>query len=249
MIAGRRIANYLALCLLPLFCIAASGQDKLTRPEAKFGIDTALAAGDVPGYRVLPVPLVGLFSLGPQESSSISPLEAALVNLGYIKIDDHVRKNKNAPNIGTVSLTEKVGAVIREARGAMNEVTYQNGFKCLSDPSIPSFETQCFLSLVEVGHDYQITGITQEGIHARVEIVIPWKLTKLGLDLKAYARLNKDLPDFDGCAASGTGSAVILFQKYDDGWRIIGGSKEEVRRQTSHNPKGGARTNLYCSPA
>jgi hypothetical protein len=224
MIVGRSTTNYLSLCLLPLFCIAASGQDKLTRPEAKFGIDSALATGDVPGYRVLPIPLVGLFSLGPQQSSSISPLEAALANLGYLKIEDQVRRNKNAPSIGTVSLTEKVGKIIREVRGTVNEVTYQNGFMCLTNPSIPSFETQCFLSLVETGHDYQITGISQEGIHARVEIVIPWKLTQLGLDLKAYARLNKDLPDFDSCAASGTGSAVILFQKYDDGWRIIGAS-------------------------
>jgi len=36
MIVGRSTTNYLSLCLLPLFCIAASGQDKLTRPEARF---------------------------------------------------------------------------------------------------------------------------------------------------------------------------------------------------------------------
>jgi hypothetical protein len=95
--------------------------------------------------------------------------------------------------------------------------------------------------LIEVGQDYKITGIVQDEVHAKVNILIPWKVTKFGLELRPYAidvqrrevklGIKSDYVIYptlyswehllNSHGDSGMSPATILFQKFDDGWRIV----------------------------
>jgi len=239
----KRLA--LTLCLLPLLCMAAGCSNKLTRREAARKIDAMMKphpagsqqimspGGNVPGYE-LPDSYrsTALLRLGRIGADLEMPLESALLKLGYITLQDAgpadllegaVTMHWNKTVI--VSLTDKVGKVVGRTPNTENGATYQNGFECPTEP-----RPVCSLPLVEIGRDFQITGIIQDQIHAKVNILIPWKLTQLGLDLKPYAKSdeNKPLYDFElwekflnSHSASGSDPATILFQKYDDGWRIV----------------------------
>lgn len=80
---------------------------------------------------------------------------------------------------------------------------------------------------------FTITGIQEDGVHARADIVVIWKLTPLGLALKKEAtKLNLSrndagillggytLADIPDTATYYFQSKSVLFDKYDDGWRI-----------------------------
>jgi hypothetical protein len=86
---------------------------------------------------------------------------------------------------------------------------------------------------------YTVTGIVQDETHAKVNILIHLKLTTFALELHAASvqdgesklRRKSDYKDYprlypwesfsNSHAKSGGSPATILFQKYDDGWRIV----------------------------
>jgi len=72
----------------------------------------------------------------------------------------------------------------------------------------------------------EVTGIQQEGVHAKAEIAVKWKLTPLGQAIKNLPEEYQDV---------GVGSEFLhalnskgefsqydaaAFEKYDDGWRL-----------------------------
>jgi hypothetical protein len=93
--------------------------------------------------------------------------------------------------------------------------------------------------LLESAKDYKNTGIVQDETQAKVNVLTPWKLTEFGLELKPYAAVQANEEKFkessydpywglypwehflNSHAASGESPATILFQKFDDGWRIV----------------------------
>jgi hypothetical protein len=239
----------LILCLLPLLCMAAGCSSKLTRREAKRQIDAMMKphpvgskkimspGGYVPGYGLTGQDLnvQDYFSLGHHtisptiDGSMYFPLINALNKAGYISVqeggpeDEHFAGSTvHYDRSRSVSLTQKAGT----AKKTGYSEDFTTGFSCYPEPN----PTQCNLPpLIETGKDYQITGITQDEIHAKVNIQIPWKLTQIGLELKPYARPYGQPPDsyrasweefLNAHGASGNSAATILFQKFDDGWRI-----------------------------
>lgn len=230
------------LCLLPLLCMETGCSSKLTRSEARRKIDAMMKSpqagspeGTVPGYELHDGDVDEAFlGLGRVDAGLDMPFNSALAKLGYITLKDAgpadflvgtVTLHSNKTVI--VSLTNRVGKVVGKTPYTGNSV-YQNGFECPAEP-----QPLCRFPLVEIGRDYQITGIIQDEIHAKVNIQIPWKLTQLALELKPYAESdeneNKPLYKYELWAkflnsrsASGSDPATILFQKFDDGWRISG---------------------------
>jgi hypothetical protein len=170
------------------------------------------------------------FTIGRQATDDGLSLENALAKLGYITTQDSgpgdipifsVMNHFDSTRI--VTLTGKVGKVVTKTE---HDESYESGFDCHPDPYPP----HCTLPFIEMGNDYEITGITQDEIHAKVNILIPWKLTQIALDLKPYARPEEFKPGLvlgswegflDSHPALGSSEAIILFQKFDDGWRIV----------------------------
>ena len=79
---------------------------------------------------------------------------------------------------------------------------------------------------VAVFDGVEVTGIQQEGIHARADFAIKWKLTPLGLALKTIPEGNEEMglgPEFLRLP-KGEGefseNYVGQFERYDDGWRL-----------------------------
>ena len=249
---------------------------KLTRREAKHQIDAMLkphavgakkqiAPGGVPGFDIVEMhsdtttlnlddhkeygDVIGV-SL-PNVPDSDGFLLDALSRVGYVTIEQNGPKvvmMEGAPwhyaKSRTVRLTPKIGT----AKAILGGVQYSTGFTCYPDP--PRFCALPPLAEADEEH-YEITGITQDGIHARVSISIPWKLTQLGRELKSFAEQEEqaidhaspgaygDYPDLYSSehflyshADAGSSPATILFQKFDDGWRIVdenGKSGEDFR--------------------
>ena len=92
----------------------------------------------------------------------------------------------------------------------------------------------------------EVTGIQQEGIHAKADIAVKWKLTPLGLTLKTIpegddiemglGREFSHMPKGKGEFSENEGAA---FEKYDDGWRLkIPECKglDSIDPHYSHNP-------------
>ena len=138
------------------------------------------------------------------------------------------------PHSRTVRLTSNAGA----ATNSGSSLDYASGFSCYPPPTFK----QCNLpAIIEQGKDYKITGIVQDESHARVNLLISWNLTKFGLELKPYAAAvaarEQNLGDksayiqftslygwehlLNSHAESGYSPAAVLFQKFDDGWRIV----------------------------
>ena len=72
----------------------------------------------------------------------------------------------------------------------------------------------------------EVTGIQQEGVHAKAEIAIKWKLTPLGLAIKNLPAEYQDVGVGNEFlhAPNGKGEFsqddAASFEKYDDGWRL-----------------------------
>jgi hypothetical protein len=72
----------------------------------------------------------------------------------------------------------------------------------------------------------EVTGIRQEGIHAKAEVAVKWKLTPLGLAIKTLPKEYQDVgvgPEFLNTAGGKSEFSqkdVATFDKYDDGWRL-----------------------------
>ena len=240
----------LVFFLLPLLFSAVGCSSRLTRREAKYKID-AMLRPYVVGNRVFipessPPPgyeLSGgyyynynpLLSIGRVGADVEKPLEKALESLGYVTLQDAgpadipiAETTQHFDSTVIVSLTDKVGRVVGGIPNSKSGITYQSGFECLPAPA-----AICNLPLVEISNDYKVTGIVQDQIHARVDILIPWRLTQLGIALKPYAKSDEGKSDYDlefwekflnAHSASGDDHAEILFQKFDDGWRIVDGN-------------------------
>jgi hypothetical protein len=257
----RRVV--LALCLISLLGI--TGCSKLTRREAKHQIDAmmkphpvgakkVMSSGSVPGFAIADqtggsdtFPLVEhkeygnlTFEHEPKAPSEEDYLLNALSAIGYVSVQEEGQKSivyggstLHYSHSRTVRLTPRVGNVTKTGYSR----DFASGFSCYPEPN----PTQCSLPpLIDVGKNYQITGITQDEIHAKVNILIPWKLTAIGVELKPYAesveknegKLGIESGYYRYAAlygwehflnahsASGSSPATILFQKFDDGWRI-----------------------------
>lgn len=257
------------LAISSLFISGCSS--KLSRHQARHQIDAMLkphpigpkklmSPGGVPGFRLPDAdenPTAGeSFELathkeyGPLTSLGNDPTKTpeseeftldALSKLGYITVTEEGPKTVvfegsrlSYSHSRTVRLTSRVGT----AKATGYSEGYATGFSCYPEPS-PS---QCSLPpLIEVGKDYEITGIVQDEIHAKVNFLISWKLTSFGLALQPFAKTiqaNEDkrtgISDYytyaalypwehflNTHAAAGNSPATILFQKFDDGWRIV----------------------------
>jgi hypothetical protein len=79
---------------------------------------------------------------------------------------------------------------------------------------------------VAVFDGIEVTGIQQEGIHAKADIAIKWKLTPLGLAIKTLPEDDQrvgvgeeflQMPNGEGEFSQ---NDVAKFEKYDDGWRL-----------------------------
>lgn len=137
----------------------------------------------------------------------------------------------------TIRLTSKVGTVI-DANDSRK--LYSTGFSCYPAPDFH----QCDMPpLIQIdGTHFIVTGIVQpDESHAKVNISIPWKLTGFGKELQPFAKNVAQREDKLGTNSSfytyaslyawehflnrvsdsGSSSATILFQKFDDGWRIV----------------------------
>ena len=81
---------------------------------------------------------------------------------------------------------------------------------------------------VENSHLHRFTGITQDEVHAKVMVHIPWKLTTFALEIKTSSGPERQIDGYiapweellRNHGASGASDSVIPFQKFDDGWRI-----------------------------
>lgn len=84
---------------------------------------------------------------------------------------------------------------------------------------------------------FSITGIQEDGPHAKADVTVVWKLTPMGLALrKEAAALNLSqteagellsgyaLADIPPNATEYHENQTFLFEKYDDGWRVRTGS-------------------------
>jgi hypothetical protein len=259
----------ISLILLPTLLLSVGCSSKLSRRQAERQIDAmmkphpvgqqkkVMSPGGVPGFYidetkdVMPSSFLldthkeygDLVSSSLHKSrSSDDNLLYALNDLGYVNVQEEGPKTVfvygtplSYAHSRSVRLTEKVGA----PKGTGYSQEYASGFSCYPPPNF----TQCSIPpLIEMGHDYKITGIVQDDTHAKVNILIPWKLTALGLALQPYAKSievseNKldagksDYYDYPALYAwehllnshtgAGNGPATILFQKFDDGWRIV----------------------------
>jgi hypothetical protein len=259
----------LTLILSPVLLLSIGCSSDLSRRQAEHQIDAMLkphpvgakrsmSPGGVPGFE-LPSDydsetLHSSFSLDVHEQygelvsqKPRSPSDAAytldaLSKMGYITVQEEGPKSVvssgtvlNYAHSRTVRLTQKVGTNPTNTGYSQD---YPSGFSCYPIPAL----SQCSMpNLLEMEKGYKITGIVQDAIHAKANILIPWKLTSFGLALKPYATAIEAIEDKRGSdssyhlypdlygwehflnshAASGSSPATILFQKFDDGWRIV----------------------------
>jgi len=168
-------------------------------------------------------------------------LDTALARLGYISLQENGPMSRVSSGIKldyshsrTVQLTNQIGSI--KNTGYSRE--YSSGFSCYPAPQFDQCNTP---PLIEMLGSFTITGIVQDEIHAQVNILIDWRLTAFGLQLKPFAaqvaesekRFGDD-SKYESYPAlyswahflnehpnSGSSPAKILFQKFDDGWRIV----------------------------
>jgi hypothetical protein len=273
-VKGKTVKHVAVIILmLPLIAMALGCSGKLSRHEATHQIDAmmkphpvgskkVMSPGGVPGFQIEDHGAVpSSFSLvehkeygnltfqgEPKAPSPEDYILNALSGLGYVSVQEEGPKKAlvagsalSYSHSRTVRLTQKVGTATKTGYS----VDYDSGFSCYPEPN----PTQCSLpTLIDMGKDYQITGIVQDDTHAKVNILISWKLTRIGLELKPYALAVETNEDKLGIerdyytyaalyawehflnahSASGSSPATILFQKFDDGWRIVdeGGKSE-----------------------
>ena len=253
--------------LLMLTVMSGCSVGKLSRREASHKIDAMLKPHPVGHEKILTSGVPG-FSLSSgdhqeppffhvtehepydkvafEQNEKDSPNDEdyivdALDKMGYISVQEEGPKTMISygtplpySHSRTVRFTDRVGTVT--ATGYSKD--YSSGFSCYPKPDF----AQCNLpALIEMGSGYQVTGIVQDETHAKVNLLIPWKLTTFGLQLKPYAasiqaqeaKLGENsgysrYSDLYGWehflnshAESGESPAMVLFQKFDDGWRIV----------------------------
>lgn len=256
----RRIPSFVIAVGLLFLSATVGCSSKLSRRKAAHQIDAMLKpdptrpnkgivpANAVPGLTLpeddqLTSPSFSIGHIGVTSSTSDHDLLNALDELGYISMRDTGPgdvSSKGFPAIHydstrDVSVTAHAGSITKTEYSE----DYSTGFSCYPEPQ----PTQCNLPpLIDAdeGH-YEITGIVQDEVHAQVHILIPWKLTTFGLELKPFAaEIEKDALNHEGFSdyyvypalyswerflnshgVSGKSPATIQFQKFDDGWRVV----------------------------
>ena len=265
----------LSFFCLSLVLITAGCSGKLSRHEASKQISKMLEPTKLPDGRTIPGSVPGyelpftdsgmdrIFRQGerlhygdavaipghPRSPDSEDYLVNALGKLGYISVQEQgptsVLVNGDPlryPQSRAIKLTSKVGV----AKTSGYSEDFATGFSCYPPPAYSQCETP---GLFESTNNFEITGIVQDETHAKVNILIPWKLTDFGAQLKPYAEQvaqnEKQFgidSSFDSYPAlygwehflishgnEGKEPAEILFQKFDDGWRIVDSNGKSLK--------------------
>jgi hypothetical protein len=223
-----------------LLCLTVGCSQRLHRLEARHLIDAALkpraagpaqllSTGYLPGFRVEDegVYSVDNFHLGTipalADSDPAAPLYHALAQSGYISITPEGTGGADGPFDENVAMGPKAGAWHSDGASRV----YDAGFRCYQTLG---GDTQCQVPPLLVPHPrrYSIDRILQDGDRARVVVLIPWELTPLALDLKAYVDLHQDHPYepyWENAVrhhdAAGETPATLWFQRFPSGWQIV----------------------------
>jgi len=178
----------------------------------------------------------------------------ALAQLGYITVQPSgplTVKYDQSPSSTHFDKSRVVNFTPRAEVGTdSTKMTSDNVFYCYAKNTNGS---QCNLPAFTVEHpaQFKITGIVQDdATHAKVRVLIPWELTPFAKELKPIAaRVDKQrlsvlgtdyYKDFitdswpatlSRSADSGAYPATVLFQRYDDGWRIVDSNGQSVKDQ------------------
>lgn len=227
---------------LAVVCLGftAGCSQHLNRLEARHLIDAALkprsagpahllTTGYLPGFRVEDdgVYSVDNFQLGTipavPDSDPTAPLYQALSQHGYLSITPANPAGVDGPSYFDVEMGARAGAWHTEGGARV----YEAGFRCFETVA---GQTECQMPplLVPNLRHYRIERISQDGDRARVTVRIPWKLTPLALDLKAYVdahRCHAYEPYWMDAVrnhnAAGDTPATLWFQRFPSGWEIV----------------------------
>lgn len=181
-------------------------------------------------------------------------LREALLRMGYIAVKDEGPTTESFqgfplhyPKSRTVTLTARAGTI--KSTTSYSRM-YSSGFNCYPAPDFHQCSTPLLIDPDQ--ENFKITGITQDAVHASVNVLIPWKLTDFGRELKTYAiefkkredglGIDSDLVQYPELYAwmtslanhpdAGASPATVLFQKFDDGWRIVDQSGKSEKDYT-----------------
>ncbi len=248
---------------LPFLLMLQGCSSHLSRHEAGTKIDAMMRNQPVGEYKIYTisgnVPTYGLPSSEFNDESidigriGIDPdlpefgvsLLNALAKVGYLTIKDagpgdaaHHSETKHYDSTRLIDLTSKIGRIVAKTKD--NE-TYDTGFVCFPVPNPHA----CVLpDFIDRELKYDITGITEDGIHAKVNLLMDWKLSRIALELKPYARPSEGETErryhldsweefLNSHPVAGSTQATILFQRFDDGWRIV---DENGKSEKDFNP-------------
>jgi hypothetical protein len=207
---SRSLTISLALLGLVLFTGCSS---KLSRGHAQRDIDAMLKMGPTGPKGSFPENIPG-FNLASNDTEPVSSyihvgdhvgyfdskpvgedyLREALVKMGYLTVTEGggpvsekiiLGGKIDHPHSRSVHFTDKAGTSIID-----KTKQYSSGFDCYPPPEYG----QCNIpSLIDVDwQHYAITGIVQDEIHAKVNILIPVRLTPFALELKPFAKSLQD---------------------------------------------------------
>jgi len=152
-----------------------------------------------------------LTNYDPVQSDSGSEYKA-LAQAGYITIKPEKR------HVWNVSLTQAGQQAIKDA-------PYAHTQKADCDSWQVSLPLSTFQDLI-------VSGVLEDGVHAKADISVKWKVTPLGLalrkeavqlklsDLGTQVLVGDDLARLPVNATEYRTYRTILFDKYDDGWKI-----------------------------
>jgi hypothetical protein len=203
----KKVALFVVILLTAGLLIGCS--NNLGRGEAQRAINKAVKIAPPPKALLIRTGLVSgyCYDIYTADYNPTSSLDyKALVKLGMVTITP-------VANAWQVDFTEAGKRVVDGELYAHTQKTNCDSWQS----SLP----------VALFDGIEVTGIQQEGIHAKADIAIKWKLTPLGLALKT-------LPEGDD-AEMGVGrefshmpkgerefsqNDVAAFEKYDDGWRL-----------------------------
>ena len=153
----------------------------------------------------------GVTDYDPVQSDYRSEYKA-LAQAGYITIKPEKR------HVWNVSLTQA-------GQQAIKDVPYAHTQKGDCD----SWQVTIPLSAFD---DLSVSGVLEDGVHAKADISVKWKVTPLGLalrkeavqlklsDLGTQVLVGDDLARLPVNATEYRTYRTILFDKYDDGWKI-----------------------------
>ena len=202
------------LCLCLITCLVSGCSDgKLSRREAAHLIDAMqrphpvgpkkVMRSGVPGFTLASDDKIGTATFHLNEhkeyggtsnkanewksTDSETNLVEALTRMGYVTVQEDGPKTvefQGVPLHYLHSRTVRLAAKAGTAKETGYSKDYSSGISCYPEPDFLQCNTP---ELGEMGEGYTITGIVQDETHAKVNLLIPWKLTAFGKELKPYA--------------------------------------------------------------